>query len=384
MDRWFGHRYTVRYSLLILPLMALLAGCAVTGTPPHIAPANVVDNATAAQIDEFVTGEMRDRHIAGLSVAVISGGEIRYAKGHGWADIDKRMTADAGTPYLIASITKMFTAVGTMQLFADGKVQLDASVEQYVADLPALWRPVTVRQLLNHTSGINNFTGHDAPPCGPVTKEEAEYAPLDVIAEVSCLPLDFKPGTSWSYSDTGYHVLGLLIERVSGLAYPDYLRQRIFEPAGMRSTFLIGPIGGDDGRAVGYSWNGEQFVPAPSLNPVVEGPSGGLASSVQDLARFDAVLGDGRVLALPLLHTMWQPAGIGTAMYGLGFGVRPINGRRQVGHTGGGPGAATSFARFGDDDLTVIVLTNTAQRPQSIQEIVGGIADLLIASRLQR
>ena len=219
---------------------------------------------------------------------VISGGQPRYAKGHGFADIEKRTAVVANTPFLIASITKMFNAIGTMQLVQDGKVQLDATVGTHVVDLPEQWRTATVRQLLAHTSGINSFTSHETPPCGPSTKAEANYTQLDVIAEVSCLPLDFKPGTNWSYSDTGYFVLGLLIERVSGLSYGQYLHKRIFKPLGMQSTRMMGPMGFDDGRAVGYRWAGKQFVPGPLLSPVVEGPSGGVVSTVLDLAKFDA------------------------------------------------------------------------------------------------
>jgi CubicO group peptidase (beta-lactamase class C family) len=272
----------------------------------------------------------------------------------------------------------MFTAIGTMQLVQDGKVQLDAPVGNYVDDLPQAWRRVTVRQLLAHTSGINSFTSHDTMACGEPARAQENYRQQDVIAEVSCLPLDFEPGKNWSYSDTGYFVLGLLIERVSGLKYDEYLRQRIFKPLGMHSTRLMGPMGVDDGRATGYAWQENHLTPAPLLSPVVEGPSGGLVSNVLDLAKFNAALGDDRLLPQAVFQSMWQPTGIGTAKYGLGFALRPIKGRRQVGHTGGGPGAATSFARFVDDDLTVVVLTNTAQPPQTIQEIVGGIAELVL------
>ena len=382
--RLISHYLLVKRLSFLLPLLALITGCAVAVAPPSTVPPLAFDHHKVAQIDDFIVTEMDKRHIAGLSAAVISDGQIRFARGYGWADIDRRERVDADTPFLIASITKMFTAVGTMQLVEAGKVHLDTSVGTYVPDLPPLWRPVTVRQLLNHTSGLNSFTSYDTPPCGPRTKEEAKYEQQDVIAEVSCLPLDFAPGTNFSYSDTGYFVLGLLIERVSGLGYEKYLRQRIFNPLGMSSTRLMGPMGADDGRAVGYSWDGMQLVPGPLMGPVVEGPSGGLVSTGRDLAKFDAALGDGSILPLSVLQMMWKPTGIGTAMYGLGFGVRPINGRRQVGHTGGGPGAATSFARFEDDDLTVIVLTNTAQRPQSIQEVVGGIAERAVHKRAKQ
>lgn len=361
----------------VLIVLAILNGCSTAGsalTPPP-APRTAVRGEAAERIDRFIADEMRKRHIAGLSTVVIHGGQIRYAQGYGWADVERQTPVRSDTRFLVASITKMFTAVGTMLLVQDGKVQLDSPVGTYVDDLPVGWRPVTVRQLLGHTSGINSFTSHDAPPCAGPFKAQENYGQQDVIAEVSCLPLDFEPGTSWSYSDTGYFVLGLVIERVSGLTYEQYLRQRIFKPLGMHSTRLMGPMGVYDGRAVGYRWQGNDLAPAPLLSPVVEGPSGGLVSNVLDLARFDAALADERLLPQPVIRSMWQPLGIGTAMYGLGFAVRPIEGRRQVGHTGGGPGAATSFARFVDDDLTVVVLTNTAQPPQSIQEIVGGIAE---------
>lgn len=377
---FLGQHHLVKHLSSALLVLILSNGCATPGSASLAAPPTsmAVRGEFAERIDRFIANEMEKRHIAGLSVSVISGGHIRYAKGYGLADVERRIPVSAGTPFLIASVTKMFTAVGTMLLVQDGKVQLDTPVGTYVPDLPPHWRPATVRQLLSHTSGINSFTNHDAPPCGPGTREQANYRQQDVIAEVSCLPLDFAPGTNWSYSDTGYFVLGLLIERVSGLNYEKYLRQRIFKPLDMRFTRLMGPMGVNDGRAVGYRWDGTQLVRGPLLSPVVEGPSGGLVATVRDLAKFDAALGNERLLPQRVLEEMWKPSRVGTAIYGLGFARRPINGRQQVGHTGGGPGAATSFARFMDDDLTVIVLTNTAQRPQSIQEIVGGVAERVL------
>lgn len=367
----------IRILTLILASGGVTAAFASIAQP---ATATGVRSEATEQIDQFISEEMEKRHIAGLAALVIHSGQVRYARGYGLADIQRGSSVSPSTPFLVASITKMFTAVGTMLLVQDGKVQLDAPVGIYVDNLPSSWRLVTVRQLLAHTSGISSFTSHDTPPCGGPAKPQESYGQQDVINEVSCLPLDFEPGTSWSYSDTGYFVLGLLIERVSGLSYEEYLRKRIFIPLGMESTRLMGPMGVDDGRAVGYGREGGHLKPATLLSPVVEGPSGGLVSTVLDLAKFDAALADERLLPQRVLHEMWRPLRIGTAMYGLGFAVRPVMGRRQVGHTGGGPGAATSFARFVDDDLTVVVLTNTAQPPQSIQEVVGGIAEIVLES----
>lgn len=323
---------------------------------------------------------MEARHIPGLALAIVVDGRIHYAKGYGLADLERRQPAREDTPFLVASITKMFTATATMLLVQDGSIRLDAPVGDYLGDIPALWRPVTPRQLLNHTAGLNSYSAHEVAPCGSRPDDDS-YTQQDVIAEVACLPLDFEPGGDWSYSDTGYFVLGLLIEKVSGLAYEEFLRRRILTPLGMGATRLMGKIGVDDGRATGYSWTGELLERGPVLSPVVEGPVGGLVSTVRDLAKFDGALARGDLLPLSVLETMWRPVEVGTARYGLGFGLRPVGGRRQVGHTGGGPAAATSFARFLDDGFTIIVLTNANQPQGKIQELVAGVADAWRAQR---
>jgi CubicO group peptidase (beta-lactamase class C family) len=149
----------------------------------------------------------------------------------------------------------------------------------------------------------------------------------------------------------------------------------------MHSTRLIAKAGRPDDRAVGYRWrNGaHERAPAIPLHPLVEMSTGGLASNIFDLARFDGALANGTLVSKEMLAEMWKPAGIGSAIYGMGFAVRPIAGRRHVGHTGGGPGATTSFARFQDDRITVILLTNTAQPPFSVQEIIGEVAQAVLA-----
>jgi CubicO group peptidase (beta-lactamase class C family) len=163
-------------------------------------------------VDAILERELAERHIAGASLAIVRDGAVLYAKGYGFADLGRRVPVRADTRFLIASITKMFTAVAVMTLARDGKLEIDAPIGPVVRDLPEQWQRVTVRQLLRHTSGVPSFTAFDAPPCGR-QKAEAEYDATDVIDEVDCLPLEFEPGTDWRYSDTGYHLLGLIIER---------------------------------------------------------------------------------------------------------------------------------------------------------------------------
>lgn len=360
--------------LLPLALAACLslAGCAHTSITQASHAARAFAQAGPA-IDQFLETEMATRHIPGLALAVVVDGRTVYAKGYGVAALESGARVSPQTPFLIASITKMFTATATMMLVEDGKVRLDAPIGDYLQDIPAPWRPLTVRQLLTHTSGLDSHTSHDTPPCS-AAMAESERTRQDVIAEIACLPLKFEPGTNSAYSDTGYFLLGMLIERASGLTYEGYLRREIFTPLGMRATHLLAPIGARDDRATGYAWIDGRYERGPDLSPIVEGPSGGLVSTVNDLARFDGALARATLLPAPVLQTMWRPVEVGTARYGMGFGLRPIDGARQLGHTGGGPAAATSFARFPDDGFTIIILTNARQRPGTIQELVAGVA----------
>lgn len=331
-------------------------------------------------IDAIIRRELAERHIAGASLAIVRDGVVLYAHGYGSTNLEGKVLSRSDSRFPIASITKMFTAVAVMMLVQDGKLELETPIGPVTPGLPAEWQRVTARHLLTHTSGVPSFTTFDAPPCGRL-KAEADYDANDVLDEVNCLPLDFEPGTDWRYSDTGYHLLGLIIEQASGHSYEAFLASQIFRPLQMNSTRLIAKPGKYDDRAIGYRWHdgAHERAPKTPLYPLVEMSMGGLASNVFDLARFDEALANGTLVPKEVLAAMWKPAGIGPALYGMGFAVRPIGSRRQVGHTGGGPGATTSFARFQDDGITVILLTNTAQPPFSIQEIVGEVAEAVLA-----
>ncbi len=360
--------------------MIIVGGCeaGTAGRQPVFRPAAVpIRPARAATIDSLITQEMAKRRIAGLSLAVLSNGNVLFARGYGHADVESGRPVTPQTPFLIASQTKMFTAVAVMMLVEQRRLDLDDRLETLLDVVPPGWGKVTVRQLLNHTSGVPGFASFETPPCGR-SKPEADYVATDVLSEVSCLPLAFVPGTDWSYSDTGYHLLGLIIKQASGQTYEQFLSQQIFTPLRMTETRLMAPPGERDGRAVGYRWRDGRFEAAAPLYPLIEMSTGGLVSTVLDLARFDAALASGALLPEETLERMWKPTGIGSALYGMGFAVRPVAGMRQVGHTGGGPGAATSFARFTDHGITVIALTNTAQPPQTIQEIVGQVAETVL------
>lgn len=329
------------------------------------------------KIDSFVREKMKSKNIPGLSLAVVRDGKLILAKGYGMANLELSVPAAEKTVYHLASITKTFTAIATMMLVEEGKISLEDPISKHLSDLPEAWRPVTVRHLLNHTSGISSLAHHKKIPC-PVGKDERDYTRADALKEVACLPLDFAPGERWSYGDTGYHLLGMLIEKVSAMDYEQVLRTRIFTPLGMRDTRLNSYTELILNRADGYSPHEGRFRNA-RLSPLFEFANAGLVSTVLDMAKLDAALYGEKLLKRATLEQMWTNANLNNGeivqSYGLGFGLTPFRGRRRVGHSGGGGfGFSTTITRLIDDKVTVIVLTNADQEGFLIQEIANEIA----------
>lgn len=360
-------------SSLVVPLALFTSQAAASVATPQNAKASLRPEQIQA-VDGLMRHEMQKRNIVGAALGVVSNGQVLHAQGYGFADLESSSPVTPDTRFMIASMTKMFVASATMLLVRDEKLSLDQTIGSLLRTVPEAWRGVTVRQLLTHASGIPSFTAFDSFPCPP-KKTEAEYVMGDVLQEVACLPLDFSPGSDFGYSETNYHLLAMLIEQASGRPYEEFMLTRVLRPLGMRHTAFMKSPDQPDRRAVGHVLENGKIKRAPDLYPMVEL---GLVSSIGDLARFDEALAKGRLLPRSVLERMWTPAGIGKASYGMGFSTRPIDGRRQVGHTGGGPAAATSFARFVDHDLTVILLTNTSQPPTSIQSLVDTVADVVL------
>ncbi|MBL0889830.1 MAG: beta-lactamase family protein [Gemmatimonadaceae bacterium] len=334
--------------------------------------------AMGATVDSLIRVEMSTRRLPGLALAVVRDGQVVFARGYGFADIERQAPVSVETRFQIASITKSFTALATMQLVEQGRVAMDDQVGRYLPQLPEAWHAVTVRQLLAHTSGIPSISAFERPPC-PTTKSQADYVLGDVLAEVACLPLAFPPGERWEYGDTNYYLLGLLIAAVSGMSYEAFLSQGILTPLGMTATRLQRRTPEAD-VAQGYRWQSGRFEAAPSLDPIVDEANGALVSTVRDLARLDAALYGEQLLPRRTLATMWTPAETreGLAPYGLGFGLTPFRGKRRVGHTGGAPGSSTAISRFPDERLTVILLSNGEQPPGKVLELAHAVAALFL------
>ena len=207
----------------------------------------------SAAVDRFIAEQMRQFHIPGLSLAVVRDGKTIKTQGYGLANVELKAAASPSTVYEIGSITKQFTATAVVMLAEENKIKLDAPIGDYLADIPAAWKMVTVRQLLNQTSGIREYFNDDVPDLlkaahYPATKEQ-------ILKPATDAPLNFQPGESYNYSNTNYYLLGLIMEKTSGATYGDFLRARIFAPLGMTATRFNDHRIVIENRAAGYDWD---------------------------------------------------------------------------------------------------------------------------------
>lgn len=323
--------------------------------------------AQADAVDDYVKKRMAREHIPGLSLVVVQNGQIVKAKAYGYASLELRAPATLSTVYDLASTTKPFVATAVMLLAQDGKLPLDDTVGKFVENIPETWKPITVRHLLSHTSGIKDYLAdldHDFPHDTP---------PEQNVKLAMESPLKFPPGTKWSYSNTGYVLLGMIVKKVSGATYDEILRERVFGPLGMKDTRRHTPDEVIPRRASGYLWYGGAYHNGDFLRFLMTNHGDrGLLSTALDLAKWDAALSTDRILTAASREAMWTPVitfdgGYTYPFeYGLGWFIKTINGHRQISHPGGAPGTAAILSRYPDDGLTVILLANGRAFIQSL------------------
>lgn len=275
----------VRHNSFLIRLIFLCLCLVSVSASAQTKPAPESERQTA-KVDAYVREQMKARHIPGLSLAVLRDGKIILAKGYGMANLELETPANEKTTFAIFSVTKTFTATATMMLVEEGKISLENPISKYLKDLPAAWSSVTVRQLLNHTSGIKSLSQLPFKPGEP----SRDHTQAEVIKMVAAFPLDFPSGERWAYNDTGYFLLGMLIEQVSGKSYEQFLRERIFAPLEMRDTRLENSAELIPNRADGYHWQNGGYRNAERVSPTLTFSTAGLVSTVLDLAKWDAAL----------------------------------------------------------------------------------------------
>jgi len=300
------------------------------------------------------------------SVLVAHRGNVILSNGYGMADRDMGIPNTAYTRFFIGSITKQFTAAAILQLMERGKLELDKPVSEYLDDYPPPWGDkITIRHLLSHTSGLPNYT--DIPEIyvtrdEPVTQEE-------LLRIVKSLELEFEPGTDFLYSNSGYVVLGEVIEAVSGVSYEVYLHKYIFEPAGMHSTGYARREAGVPDRATGYTVTKDfEIIPASRVDYSLLYSAGALYSTVDDMLKWDQVLYGDSILSEKTRNLMFTP---GKGIYGFGWRILDLHGGRVASHSGFIDGFNCTIDRWLDNGLLVVVFSNEDEAP------VGKIASAL-------
>jgi len=311
---------------------------------------------SADSVDDLVQSEMQQHPIPGLALEIIQNGKATKLAGYGVANLEWHTPVTPETVFEIGSVTKQFTAAGILLLAQEGKLSVTNKLSQYLKDTPASWTNITLRHLLTHTSGLRNYTGLDG------FEFTRHLTQAQFIRRMSEEPLDFQPGQRWSYCNTGFNLLGFVIENVSGERYWTYMQHRVFGPLGMSNTTNRDPRNIIPLRASGYETDRSGHYVNRDYDLTDIFSAGATVSTVGDLAKWNAALDEQKLLTADTEQEMWTPVRLNsgaTHAYGFGWFLDPLQGHENIGHSGSTSGFSASIQRFPKDGLAVIVLTNS-------------------------
>jgi CubicO group peptidase (beta-lactamase class C family) len=357
----------MKFNDLHLRSRAFVAGAIVLLFITSVA---VAQDPTAA-VDAFIKTEMEKQKIPGVSLAVVKDGKPLIVKGYGFANVEHQVPVKPETIFQSGSIGKQFTAMAVMLLVEEGKIGLDEKISKYLGEVPEAWSNVTVRHLLSHTGGFTDY-----PRDFDFRKD---YSEDDLLKRAKEVPTAFAPGEKWAYSNLGYVTLGVIINKVSGKFYGDFLKERVFTPLGMTTARVISEADIVPNRASGYVLrDGEiknQPWVSPSLNTTADGA---LYLTVHDMIKWDEALASGKLIDKAGYDAMWSPIKLNDGRahpYGFGWMLRTVNGKRVIEHGGAWQGFKAHIARYPDNKLTVLVFANLAQANQ--ERLATGVAAIV-------
>ncbi len=328
----------------------------------------------ASKFDAVLSGYQKNRSFIG-SALIAKGGKVIFEKGYGMANVELDVPNGPDTKFRLGSITKQFTATAILQLEEQGKLSVTDTACKYLPECPETWNAITIHQLLSHTSGIPSYT--DGPDFAKPKMMRIPLKPVEILMLTKDKPLEFQPGEKWKYDNSGYIFLGVIIEKVSGEKYADYLKKHVFGALDMNDS------GYDDSniilknRAQGYRSVTDAFRNADYLDMSLPYAAGSLYSTVNDLYRWDRALYTDKVLTKASREKMWTPVKNG---YAYGWGVGQAHQRKQISHGGGINGFSTFIARYPDDDAVVIVLSNNERAAAGA--IAGGLSGILFGEKV--
>jgi CubicO group peptidase (beta-lactamase class C family) len=329
-----------------------------------------------AAIDGIVEAPIKAGRVAGASVAVVRGNETIAERGYGFADLQLDVATPPRAIYEIGSVTKQFTAAAILLLAEEGKLSLDDDLTKYLKDYPTQGHRITLRRLLDHTSGIKGYTELEEFGEFMVLKKPKQ----ELVKLFSSKPFDFAPGEDLIYNNSAYFLLGLIIEQAAGMPYADFVRARLFDRVGMKNSSYCSERIIQKNKVHGYDTANGTLVLKAYLDHSWPYAAGSLCSSAHDLALWNRALHGGKVLSPASYHAMTTPARLNDGAqvrYAMGLGMLDSAGRRVISHGGGINGFLSHADYYPAEDLTVVVLFNTAG-PVNPQTIAREIADAVL------
>ncbi|RYG08375.1 MAG: class A beta-lactamase-related serine hydrolase, partial [Chitinophagaceae bacterium] len=315
---------------------------------------NKITSKIKIRVDSLVSAEMKSQRIPGLSLIVVRDGKIDYVKGYGYSNLEHKVPVKPETIFQAGSVGKQFTAFAVMLLVQDGKMSLDDKLTKYFPDAPLGWDSITVRNMLNHTSGFGDYTNN--------FHYWANYTEDSLYKEFRKRPLLFKAGEKQRYSNMGYATLGIIIGKAAGKFYGEYLKERVFTPLGMTTAKIITEEDIVPNRAAGYrllndSIKNQEWV-SPTINTTADGS---MYVTALDMARWEAGLNSGKLLKKEYYNMMWAPTKLNDGTiehYGFGWSIDSVNGKRILEHNGSWQGFECTIKRYPEKKIAVVVFAN--------------------------
>jgi len=306
--------------------------------------------------DLIVAQLMKEQRITGLTLAVVKNGKTAVNKGYGLANVEYNIPMSAETVIRLGSVSKQFFATAIIKLMEQGKLSIEDPVHTFFPDAPDTWRPIQVKHLLSHTSGLKRE--------GPAYANHIIQPDIAIVRSAYSLPLDFKPGEKYQYCNLAYYMLADIIRQVSNMPWQDYIREQLFIPAGMKNTSMTDFFAITPNRASGYRHNKDTLVNADPMYAVR--PSGGFQSTSTDMIRWEKVLREKKIiLKKENWELLWTPViktsakAESKSFYCFGWLVDEYKGHKIVTHNGANSGFWSTYVRFIDDGLSIIIMTNT-------------------------
>ena len=318
-----------------------------------------------ANIDGKVRPFMESESVPGMVVGIFNHGETLLAKGYGLADVARGVPVNPNMAFQIGSIGKSFVSAAIMMLVENNELSLDDSIYNYFRDAPESWRNIKIKHLLSHTSGLKEYLDRPSDLDSPMTlRATLDYTENEIASVVESFPVEFGPGQKYSYTNTNYMLLGIIIHRITGMHYFDFLEERIFKPLGMDSVRqgLLKTRPRDGPR--GYELKEGNVKPIGHISDTFNSTADGtLYCNVFDLAKWDAALYGERLLKRSSLNDIFTVFKLNNGEpneggYGFGWFIKEANSRRIIEHTGNWGGFTSVMSRYVDDGFSVIIMCN--------------------------